>query len=351
MTTPQHLDPATLVTALYCIIDDLYREFFAHLKPVRRGRRPELSDSEVLTLVVLTQWRPDRSERAFLEYAKIHLRAFFPRLLHQSSFNRRARDLSGALSAMGPAIRRRAIEVLELPLAAYEVVDGVPVPLMKRCRGVRHLLYADEAGIGRGGSDRDWYYGAKMVAGADEHGFMTGFVAGPANTEERWLAEALFRWRVDPTLPVPKAADLAQVLGPTHRAGGQRKGPTGPLGPRMGVGECSLVVTLADLNYAGTAWNQHWRQSYDAIVLTQAEYRNLDKPERDRACRQLHSMRQTIESSFNLLVGSFGLKFPRARSLWGLHTRLGAKVAAYNLNVFLNLLAGNPTYSLVKPLG
>jgi hypothetical protein len=351
VTTSQHHDPATLVTALYCTIDDLYQEQFAHRKPVRPGRRPELSDSEVLTLMVLAQWQADRSERAFLVYATTHLRAYFPRLLDQSAFSRRARDLAGVLCAMGLAIRRRAIAILDLPLPAYEVLDGVPVPLMRRCRGIQHRLFRDEAAIGRGGSDREWYYGVKLLGAVDAHGFISGFIAGPANIEERWLAEALLRWRRDPSLPVPRSAQLAPILGPTHRAGGRRQGPTGPLGPRPGVGEPSPVVAIADLNYEGAAWSRHWRHDYGATVFTQAEYGALAASDRHSAARWLHGLRQTVETAFNLLVGSLGLKFPRARTLWGLYTRLGAKVAAHNFTLFVNHLTGRPPFSYCRPLG
>lgn len=350
LNTSQHLDQATLVTALYCIIDDLYRALFAHRKPVRPGRRPELSDSEALTLMVLAQWRADRSERAFLAYASTHLRSYFPRLLDQSSFNRRVHDLMGVFCAMGPAIRLHALAILNLPLPAYEVLDGVPVPLMRRCRGIQHRLFRDEAAIGRGGSDRDWYYGVKLLGGVDAHGFLTGFVAGPANTEERWLAEALLGWRHDPNLYTPSAAGLASVLGPTHRVGGHRQGPTGPLGPRPGVGEPSPVLAIADLNYDGATWSRHWRDDYGAAVFTAAEYRALAEPDRRRAGRWLHGLRQTVESAFNLLVDRFGLKFPRARNRWGLYTRLGAKVAAYNFMLFVNYLTDRSPFSPCSPL-
>jgi hypothetical protein len=348
--TSQHHDPATLLIALYCVVDDLYREHFASRKPVRPGRRPELSDSEVLTIALLAQWRQDRSERAFLAYARSHLRSYFPRLLHQSAFNRRARDLMGVLCALGPAIKQRASMALGLPPSTYEVLDGVPVPLMRRCRGTRHRLFRDEAAIGRGGSDKEWYYGVKMLGAVDDHGFLGGFLVGPANTEERWLAEAFFRWRLDPTLPTPTADDLARVLGPTHRAGGQRRGPTGPLGPRPGVGVPSSAPAIGDLNYAGETWNRHWRHHYGAGVLTEAVFGGPDGPPRRQATRRLHSLRQTVETAFAQLVSRFGLKFPRARTQWGLYTRLAAKVAAHNLSLYLNHLLGRPLFSACDPL-
>jgi hypothetical protein len=49
------LDVDTLVTAVYCIVDDRYRAQFAPLKPARPGQRPVLSDSEILTLAILAQ--------------------------------------------------------------------------------------------------------------------------------------------------------------------------------------------------------------------------------------------------------------------------------------------------------
>ncbi len=57
-----------------------------------------------------------------------------------------------------------------------------------------------------------------------------------------------------------------------------------------------------------------------------------------------------METAFGQLVGTFGLKFPRARTLWGLHTRMAAKVAAYNLSLYLNHLFGRPPFSACDPL-
>src|SRR5439155_21186115 len=95
------LDLDTFLTTVYCVVDDLYRAEFAPAKPVRPGPRPRLSDGEVLALAILAQWQRGRSERAFLRYAGRRWRGYFPRLLSQSAFNRRARDLAGVLCALG----------------------------------------------------------------------------------------------------------------------------------------------------------------------------------------------------------------------------------------------------------
>lgn len=333
------LDPDTVLTAVYCVVDDLYRDSFAAAKPVRPGPRPRLADSEVLTLMVLAQWQP--SERAFVRYAARHWRGYFPALLSQSRFNRRARDLWGVLCALGPLVARRLAD--ELGAGAYQAVDGLPVPLMRRCRGDRHRVFADEADVGRGGSDRDWYYGVKLIAAVDPHGCVSGFVLAPAATEEHWGAEALFRWRADPAAPAPTADGLAPVLGPAHRHHGRRLGPTGPIGPRAGVGQHTAVPYVSDGGLRGRDWHAHWTSTWGATVLCVA-----DAPW-GPVMRPLANLRQGVESAFSALTGTFGLTFPRARSRWGLWARVGAKVAALNLTRLLNHLVHRPLLSLLSP--
>src|SRR5919197_5665388 len=148
MATCPSLDLDTFLVTVYCVVDDLYWVHGAPHKPLRPGHRPELADSEVLTLLVLAQWQQGRSERAFLRYACEHWQAYFPRLLSQSAFNRRARDLLGVLCQLGPLVSQCVRQELGVT-PAYDVVDGVAVPLMRRCRGERHRLFGLEAGIGR----------------------------------------------------------------------------------------------------------------------------------------------------------------------------------------------------------
>ena len=55
---------------------------------------------------------------------------------------------------------------LRAATAAYEVLDTVAVPLLRRCRGCRRRLFGDAAALGWGGSDKDWYYGCNWLGGA-----------------------------------------------------------------------------------------------------------------------------------------------------------------------------------------
>jgi hypothetical protein len=342
------IDLDTFLTTVYCIVADMYQEHFAVLKPRRPGKRPELSDEEVLTLVILAQWQSERSERAFGRYVAKHWRSYFPRLLSQSQFNRRARDLSGVLCALGPRIGMALSEALGAP--AYEVLDGVPVPLMRRCRGNRHRCFAEEADMGWGGSDRDFYYGVELLTAVNAHGVITGFVFAPASTEEHWLAEALLRWRIWPQATAPRLDDLADVLPKMKPLNGKprtRRGPNGPFSPATGVGHATAQAYVTDLGFAGAIWQRHWRLDYEVPVLTQDAF---DGQPNQRALKhQWHGYRQVVEQVNQLLTAYLGLVFPRARTPWGLLTRIAAKVAACNLLLTLNHCYDQPLFAVQSP--
>jgi hypothetical protein len=234
--------------------------------------------------------------------------------------------------------------------AGYEVLDAAPVPLLRRCRGERHRLFGEEAQVGRGGSDREWYYGCSLLDVVQPNGSITGFVLGPANTEGRWLADALFRWRCDPTASCPTAAELESILGPTRLKGG-RRGPTGPLGPRLGVGQPSDNLYLGDGGFRGWYWHFHWRVDYGAHVVTHADEELVPEQGQKEAVHSFYaSPRQVIETVHSLLDQTFGLTFPRARSFWGLITRIAAKVAALNVALTINYSSGRPAFSIFNPL-
>jgi hypothetical protein len=344
------LDLDTFLTAVYCVVDDLFQQHCARRKPRRPGHRPELSDSEVLALALLAQWWPGNSERAFCAYAAGHWRPYFPHLLDPSALNRRVRDLTGVLALLGPLVAERARAELGLGPAPYAVVDGAPVPLMQRCRGERHRVFTAEAGIGKGGPQKDWYYGLKELLVVDEQGFLTGFVLGPANTDERLLLEALLRWRHDPRAPLPSGPELERLLGPTHGRGGHRQGPTGPLGPRLGAGRPWWVPLLGDLGYRGAPWHAHWAADLATVVLTKRTVGERAGRAGDRALvRAFNGARQIVERAVGRLEDQLHLHFPRARSLAGLWARLGAKVAAANVLVYLNHRFGRPPEAHFNP--
>ena len=100
------LDP--FLVALSTIVDDLSQQHAAPAQPLRSGPRPTVADSADAGAV-----RPmgGKSERAFLRYVRAHWQSCFPRVLSQSAYNRRGRDLTGVLVALVPLVARVAIKL------------------------------------------------------------------------------------------------------------------------------------------------------------------------------------------------------------------------------------------------
>lgn len=329
------IDLATFLVAVYTCIDELYHDHIACHKPRRRGPKPVLSDSEVLTLMLIAQWRGS-SERDLLRWVDRHVRWAFPRLLSQSAFNRRVRDLGPVFARLMVLLADEIRRLPDVPPRVYEVVDTLPVPVAQRVRGEHHRLFADEAAIGRGGTDRPWFYGCSLLLAVGSDGPITGCVLGSASTEGRWLLDSLLTWRVSPAaLPV-----TVEDLPPSHERGGTRVGPTGPRWFPGSVGPHATVPYLADQGFTGGHWQQRWRQHLGARVLTTTR-------EMDRRQRRAHaSARQIVETVNGQLTEVLHVKYPRAKTAWGLVTRMMAKCAAFNLGVWLNHLIGRPPFAL-----
>ena len=85
-------------------------------------------------------------------------------------------------------------------------------------------------------------------------------------------------------------------------------------------------------------------------MLTKDDYDTLPPTERRQARAWFCGRRQVVETVNGWLEDTLGLKFPRARTCWGLLTRLAAKVVAYNLALVVNHLLGRPTFARFTPL-
>jgi hypothetical protein len=285
-------------------------------------------------LLLLGQWL-GVSERGLLRHATTYWQPYFPRLLSQSAFNRRARDLGGACAEL---VRWIAAE-LDAAQTPYQIVDAVPVPLARLCRGKRHKVFAAEASIGRGGSDRHFYYGCQLLLATTADGIITGFLVGPASTEGRWLLDALLCWRLDPSGVPWTAADV-----PTRRKRTQDYvGPTGPRWWPGSAGDPSPVPYIADDGFCGAAWVAHWQTDAGAIVFTCRDYGTTTPPVVHTVH---HGWRHGIETVNAVLDDVFHLAYPGAKTIWGLVTRVAAKCAAFNCGCWLNRRFDRPALAL-----
>jgi hypothetical protein len=320
----------TFLVGLYTITDDLYKATYPKPAP-KPGTKPIMTDSEIITLALCAQWLK-WPERKVISYVKNHWQSYFPNLLSQSAYHKRFTALANRLVYLVPKVQRAISHFI----SDYEVLDCVPIPLMKRCRGLRTKLFKPQvANLGKGGSDMTWYYGVKLGLSASPQGLVTGFILAPARTSDRWPAEYLIYYRNQALGKLARPEDL--------RYQGKRRGPGGAIWSKKGAGPANPPLYLTDRGFNGVWWMKHWESQYQTLVLNPDSYQGEDAAE----LRQIHSSyRQIIENVFEHLSDDLGLNRIGARSPRGLLARVAAKLLAFNIGVWLNKIFGRPTFAL-----
>ncbi|WP_124396468.1 IS982 family transposase, partial [Rhodococcus wratislaviensis] len=145
----------TLLTELYVLIDD-------HVVEPRsgRGRRPVLSDAELLTLAVAQMLLGFDCERRWIRHAhhSVELRALFPYIPGQSDYNKRVRAARGLLC--------KAIQTLARISPSWFddlwITDATPVPCWMSRETVKRSDLAGHAGYGYCASHSRFYWGLKL---------------------------------------------------------------------------------------------------------------------------------------------------------------------------------------------
>ena len=132
-------DVDTDLATLYVTVDDFSKHQSA--PALQPGPAAALSQSEVITLALFSQWRAFESERAFYRYACRHLRPAFPTLPARSQFNRLVRRHHDAIVAFALALGQQ----MSVPSVGYEVVDSMGVPVRNAKRRGRGWLAGQAA--------------------------------------------------------------------------------------------------------------------------------------------------------------------------------------------------------------
>ncbi len=295
------MDLDSFLVSLYVLVDDWWQD--RHSSPASRPGRPALlTESEVLTLAILTQWPRWRSERDFWRFARAHLRSYFPSLLSQSQLNRRMRSLEPELRSL----QKDLAETLLESKTVYHVLDTTLVPAVVRVRACRKGLFAGQATFGRCVSKTEWIYGFKVALSVTPEGVITAFGLAPANCDERPIGEFL-------------------VASDGHDG------------------------YLADKGFSSVEWERRWLENYAALVAATPQ-KSARRAWPEKACRWAAGKRQVIEGVIWQLKDHFGLERHRAKTLDGLLTRLAAKVAAYTCGQLFNAMLGQPLRHLAALL-
>jgi hypothetical protein len=273
-----------LLIVLFCLVDDWVRQ---HGLPSRPGPAPACTDSEILTFTLARELLGYTSERRFRRVLLRDWHHLFPSVPAQSELNRRSRWLGGALELL----RQHWLADLPNALGHWFAIDTTPLPVKhpSRVRGVDGWAGPDtlHAGFGRCAAKATWFYGFRLA------------VCAPLIDPVPWV------WALVPAAGNERdAADL--LLTGAHD-----------------------LHLLTDKGFRGRVF---------AAALAQQRIDLLTPPTRaerglwsSRLRRFVAEHRNRIESVFNTLKDRFQLEQHRAKTFYGLLTRLMAKMTALTL--------------------
>lgn len=274
-----------LFLVVLCGVDDWLSDH-----PLRRrpGPKPRCTDAEVLTLALVRELLGCDSERRVHRRLQREWRSWFPHLPAQSELNRCTRWLHGAFALL------RQHWMAQLPSATSTLVgvDTSPLPVKHKTRASRHRhrgAWSDASGLmadfGYCDAKRWWFYGFRLAVLAPlADGVPRCWALCPAGVDERAVAMELLRGTWD-------------------------------------------SVVVADRGFDGEAMRA-WVGQYHSLLLTPP--RKLRRYQPTALMRRfVRRYRNRVERPFQVLEDRFGLYRHRAKGLWGLRTRLSAKLAAF----------------------
>ena len=276
-----------LVIALYVTIDELLGP---RLGP---GRRPKLSDAELVCLAVAQVLLGARSERHWLRFAQARLGHLFPYLPGQSGSNKRLR---AAAHLVVLALRDLAVRSPSW-CDGFRLLDATPLPCGQSRETVERSALWGHAAYGYDRSHSRWYWGFKLYLLCAPDGMPISWCLATPRLGEREVAEAL----------VDDAAHQQALAAGT--------------------------IILADKGFAGRAFHQHLRQLGAWLVRP-------DRKDEPRRFGSLGGMRQWIESVINTLKDQLGLEQHHGRTLGGVFVRVGQRLLALAAAVWFNWQLG-----------
>jgi hypothetical protein len=289
------------VTWMLVIIDDLWQG----IAPLYRRPGPDpssCSDSELITVAVVSECRTwDRETVAMQEWTAY--RHLFPRLPERSRFNRRRRNLMGAINQ----IRQLVLTMLDVAQDAYGAIDSLPLPVVAFHLAPQRSRDWDAHGatFGYCASKKQTFFGYRLHLVVTLGGVILDFELTAANADER---------------------DAAADMLPAH------KGRT----------------FLGDKGYVQAQLAAELATSGVRLVAARRAKERMQLP--DMLKRLIKRFRQIIETVNGQLSDQFAIEQNYAHSFWGLCARLYTKLTAHTLCLYLNRLLGNPDWLQIKGL-
>lgn len=169
------------VTEIFYLTDEFCKHFLANIASFKLGnppkRKPQMSDSEVITLMILFHSGTFRNMKHFyLHYVKQHLQAEFPNTV---SYNRFTELMQSAVVPMTIFLKTCCLG----ECTGISFVDSTPIRVCKNKRIKRNKVFKDVATVGK--STMGYFYGFKQHLIVNDKGEILNFVITQANVDDR----------------------------------------------------------------------------------------------------------------------------------------------------------------------
>jgi len=279
---PPDLD--ALLVALYVLADDFLP------KRCGPGRRPRISDAEVVCLAVAQIFLDCAKERRFLRFAHRRLGHLFPYIPGQSGYNKRVR-------ALAPQIAQLITHLAWLSPSFCDrlrLLDSTPVPCAQSRETVKRSQLAGHGAYGYCAAHSRYFWGFRLYLLCAPDGMPIAFELAPANAAEREVAAEL----------------LARALQP-----GQ--------------------IVLTDKGFAGQEFEQ-------LVTSLGGQLLRPDRKDEQPRFGSLGGIRQWVESIIETSKNQLSLERHGARTLAGLIARIAQRLLALAAGCWHNWLEGDP---------
>src|SRR3954466_3329141 len=284
----------TLLTALYVELEDRVLPRLGWSRAHRRGRKPRLSDAELLCLAVAQQLLEIASERRWIRYAHAHLATMFPHLPGQSGYSKRLRAAGPLLSAVLTELAR------DTPSWAdhLRLLDSTPLPCAASRQTVKRSDLAGHAGYGYCASHSRYFWGFRLYLICTGEGMPIIWGLADPKIGEREVTQALLE----------------------HDSHLVRAGQ----------------VILGDKGFDGREFEAFLQDRLGAYFVRPDR---KDEPARHGT---LARCRQWIEAVFDTLKGQLTLEEHGGRTLAGVYARVAARLLALAAAIWHNWHIGAP---------
>lgn len=287
-------DLNTLLTTLYVHLDDRILPAVGFSRAHHPGRKPVLTDVELLCLVVAQQMLGIASDRKWIRYARSHLISMFPNLPQQSGWGKRVRQASGLLAAVITELARDSPSWSE----NTRLIDSTPLPCGKSRETTKRSDLAGHASYGYCASHSRYFWGFRLYLVCAPDGMP--IIWGLANPKigEREAAEAMLRHDHHLTRP------------------GQ--------------------VIISDKGFAGAGFERFITQELGVTLI------RPDRNDEPRRFGKLGGIRQWVESVFDTMKGQLTLEDHGGRTIAGVYSRVAARLLALAAGIWHNWLINQP---------